>query len=189
MNFVCTLLLLVSHAHQPSPSGATDAVAPDTDVYAALIASIHTRQIPDTLLVGDSTLQFRAPQGGVPRWRTQFDAVPAELTHGLETLSRSRRASAQLSLPRPVRIVSADALREIFSPRMRGGWQEFHRRYPNQRGYLRFSPVAFSADTLDALVYYESHCGGLCGRGEAVWLTRRASAHWRVRKVVGCWVS
>ena len=189
MKFVCALLLLVACARQPSPSVATADVAPDADVYAALIASIYPRTVPDTLLLGDSTLQFRVPESGDPRWRTQFDSIPAELPHGLETLSRSRRASVRLALPRPVRTVSAAALREIFSLGVGAGWEEFHRRYPNQRSYLRFSPVAFSADSLDALVYYESHCGGRCGRGEAVWLTRRESARWRVRKNVGFWVS
>jgi hypothetical protein len=189
MKLICALLFLVGCAHQASPRPTAVEGAPDAGVYAALIASLPMRRVPDTLLLVDSTLQFRAPGGGVPQWRTQFDSIPPELSHGLDALSRSKRASEQLPLPRPVRIVSAAALREIFSLGVRGGWEELHRRYPNQRGYLRFSPVAFSADTLDALVYYESHCGGLCGRGAAVWLTRRASAHWRVRKVVQFWVS
>jgi hypothetical protein len=88
-----------------------------------------------------------------------------------------------------MRVLTGAELHEIFSSGP-NGWTEFHRRYPKQRGYLGLSPVAFSADSLDALVYYEYHCGGLCGRGDAVWLNRSAATdRWRLRKRVMFWIS
>lgn len=181
--------LVVACAPSAPPSPVTPAGAPEAAVYAALIDSVYTRPVPDTLLLGDSTVDFHAPRGGIPTWRTQFDSIPGALPPVLEAVSRSKRASATLPLSRPMRIVTEGERREIFARGIDAGWMEFYRRYPRQRNYLRFSPVAFSRDSLDAMVYYEYHCGGLCGGGDAVWLTRRDDQRWRVRKVVEFWVS
>lgn len=158
-------------------------------VYAALIDSVFTRPVPDTLLVAESTLVFRAPVGGVPAWRTQFDSLPAGLPAALESAGSFRQSSDQLPLPRPTRIVTRRELREIFSVGIDGGWKEFARRYPRQRNYLQFSAVVLTAGYTDALVYYEYHCGGLCGGGEIVWLAPAGNGRWRVRKMIQRWVS
>ena len=154
-----------------------------------LIDSLYARPIPDTLVVAESTFTFKVPQGSVPSWRAAFDEIPAALPAALETRSRDKRTSAGLPLPRPIRIVTDAALREIFAPGVGDGWKEFNRRYPRQRTYYQFSPVAFSTDSLDALVYYEYRCGGRCGGGNAVWLTRRDNVRWQVRKIVTFWIS
>ncbi|MHB1297506.1 MAG: hypothetical protein ACYC0B_03160 [Gemmatimonadaceae bacterium] len=170
-------------------NGVHSRVSVEADVYAALLDSIGLKPIPDTLLVGDSSLQFRAPAGGVASWRTQFDSIPSELPRRLEVASQSRIPSLALALPRPAKVVTPAELREIFATGP-GGWAEFYRRYPKQRSYIRLSPVAFSDDSLNALVYYEYHCGGLRGGGDAVWLARLSStSRWHVRKRVGFWVS
>ncbi|MEO9225264.1 MAG: hypothetical protein ABI328_02700 [Gemmatimonadaceae bacterium] len=130
------------------------AVAPEAAVYAALLESVAP-WLPDTLVVGDSTLQFRIPRGAVHEWQTQFDSMPTALPVALERLSRTKQPTAKLPLSRPLNIVTDSILREIFAGDTGGGWTEFYRRYPRQREYMRFSPVALSADTVDALVYYE----------------------------------
>lgn len=158
-------------------------------VYTALVDAIHARAVPDTLLLEDSTLAFRVPRDAVPSWRAEFDSIPATLPTLLETVSTAKRSSTVLPLPRPVRIVTSTELGEIFESRGRGGWQEFYRRYPRHRSYLRFTPVAFSADTLDALVYYEYYCGGLCGGGNVVWFRRQSNGRWQVQKIVAFWIS
>ena len=170
---------------QPAPTPEP----PDAGVYAALLNSISTRPAPDMLLLGDSTLSFRVPRGAVASWRIRFDSIPSSLPQTLEAVSRTKRPSSSLPLPRPARIVTHATLREIFVAGRRDAWDEFYRRYPRQREYLRFTPVAFSADSLDALVYYEYHCGLECGGGDAVWLSRRGGGGWRVQKVIGFWVS
>lgn len=183
------LALVVACGPTAGPASVAPRVAPERAVYAALIDSVYTRPVRDTLLLGDSTIGFRAPSGGILTWRTQFDSIPRALPLALDEVSRVTRASATLPLSRPVRIITDAERREIFARGIEVGWVEFYRRYPRQRRYLRFSPVAFSSDSLDAMVYYEYYCGGLCGGGNAVWLTRRDDHTWRVRKVVGLWVS
>lgn len=170
-------------------SGLHSPVSIEGDVYAALLDSIGPKPIPDTLVVGDSSLQFRAPAGGVVAWRTQFDSIPPDLPRRLEAISQNRVPSRVLGLPRPAKVVTRAELGEIFATGP-DGWIEFYRRYPQQRSYIQLSPVAFSADSLHALVYYEYHCGGRCGGGDAVWLTRKSSmSGWHVRQRVRFWVS
>ncbi len=158
-------------------------------VYAALIDSLYQHPLPETLLVSDSTLTICVPRGGAASWRAQLDSIPSGLPAALETISSAKRSSASLPLPRPVRILTEATLRELFAGGPRRGWEEFARRYPGQRRYSAFSPVAFSSDGGEALVYYEYHCGGRCGAGIVVWLTRRRDGRWGVRKLVGLWVS
>lgn len=115
--------------------------------------------------------------------------MPSTLPAALDRLTESRESTTSLSFPWPVYLLPSTTLREMFSRGTTDGWNEFHRRYPRQRGYLTVSPVAMSADTLDALVYYEFRCGRLCGQGEFVWITRRGTSGWQVRKIFGVWVS
>jgi hypothetical protein len=157
-------------------------------VYAALLDSVYMDSpVPDTLAIGDSTVVV--VDGLASSRYARADSVPRGLAFALERLSQTRQATASLPFPRPIYVVTKPTEREIFSHGLRGGWIEFHRRYPNQHGLLRVSPVALSADTVDALVYYEYRCGGLCGSGGIAWITRRGTSHWHVRKITHVWSS
>jgi hypothetical protein len=183
------LMACVGRATTPAPASPDTTASPELGVYTALVDAIHPRGVPDTLLLADSTLAFHVSRDAVPSWRAEFDSIPAALSTLLETISAAKRSSTVLPLPRPVRILTSAELDEIFETRGRDGWDEFYRRYPRQRSYLRFTPVAFSADTLDALVYYEQYCGSLCGEGTAVWLRRQSTGRWRVQKSVNFWIA
>lgn len=88
-----------------------------------------------------------------------------------------------------MRQLSVAELREIFRAGPGEGWVEFARRFPGARRYAAFSPVAYAADGRSALVYYEYHCGGLCGAGHLVFLERQADDRWRVTVALQTWVS
>jgi len=180
-------LLVVSGSLAARPNRALDP-SPQADVYAAL-ADMIWRPLPDTLLLKDSTVQFQVPQGSSATWQRQFDDVPFDLVPELARVSQVRQLAAALPLPRPMHGLTQGELHEMFAsgaPR----WTEFHRRYPHQFGYVALSPVVFSSDSLDALVYYDEYCGDFCGVGEAVWLSRRATpGAWKVQKVIRFWVS
>lgn len=186
---VAMVAALLACARQSVARSDRSGSALEARVYAALIDSLYWRPVPETLLVTDSTLVSHVQHGGVAEWRVQYDSIPESLPTALENLSRSRIRTTALSLPRPVYVVTRATLNELFARGPRDGWVELSRRYPAQRGYLQLSPVAFSGDSLDALVEYGYHCGGLCGEGNVVWLTRRGVGRWRVRKVVRLWVS
>lgn len=182
-------LLFVSACGMLRTENRSPSRSMSTQVYAALLDSLYKQPDSDTILIADSTIRFHVPTNSVEPWRRQFDSIPSDLPPRLEHVSRDRQSSTALPLPRPIRLLPYTELREIFKNGAGRGWQEFTRRYPRQRQYLQLSPIVFDADSLNALVYYEYHCGPLCGGGDAVWLTRGLSHKWNVRKVIGFWVS
>jgi hypothetical protein len=144
----------------------------------------------DTLVVEDSTLRYNPPNPPSLSPRPQGDSVPAELFLRLQQVSQIVRPTATLPITRPARLITAGDLKEIFSTGPNPGWGEFKRRYPGHSGWLRFTPVAFTADSLNAMVYYEYHCGSLCGGGNAVWMVRSPNARaWRIHRVMTLWIS
>ncbi|MFL5574708.1 MAG: hypothetical protein ACJ79S_01860, partial [Gemmatimonadaceae bacterium] len=54
---------------------------------------------------------------------------------------------------------------------------------------LAVTPIAFSDDSAQALVYYEVWCGDLCGGGYELWFVRGAAGRWRLRQETTHWVS
>jgi hypothetical protein len=69
-----------------------------------------------------------------------------------------------------------------------GGWIEFARRFPRAKRYSAFSRIAYSPDALTALMYYEYHCGGLCGGGDMVVVVREGD-RWRAKQILNLWIS
>jgi hypothetical protein len=180
----CIVACGKSRIESSSPSRSMAA-----QVYAALIDSLYKQPDSDTLLIADSTMSFRVPTNALAKWRQQFDSIPSDLPHRLEVASQIWQPSNSLPLPRPIRVLSYAELGGIFKSGPGNGWAEFSRRYPRQGKYLRLTPIAFSADSVDALTYYEYHCGPLCGGGNAVWLERDVAHRWKIRKVVRFWIS
>lgn len=152
-------------------------------VYAAMLDSVTTRPAPDTLLVHDSTAVFTPPRpSGPSAWRARYEALPAGLLADLAATSQRRRPTTALALPRPIHLIASAEIREIFGRGLEAGWAELDRRYPRQRNILGFSPVAFSADSTEAMVYYTYSCGPECGGREVIWLSVVGVAEtWQVR--------
>jgi len=60
-------------------------------------------------------------------------------------------------------------------------WDEFKSRF-DATGWISFSDVILSREGLDALVYYEAQCGGLCAEAGYAWLHRDTrQSRWSVR--------
>ncbi len=163
----------------------------DSRVYLAVLEARRERPVPDTLVLRDSSVTFRMPVGAILSWRQQFDSMPRELAIELDRVSGARVASEALSLPRPVQVLTRALRDSLFSPTdLNVGWARFHERFPSQGQVLGFSPVVFSGDGNQAMVFAESRCGGRCGRGELIWLVRdQTNDEWRVRKAVLFWIS
>jgi len=184
------LVVIVAACGRRSAGAPVPESSIDRTVYGAVTNAVLTAGLPDTLLVAESTLVFRSVSTGAADPRVPLDTVPLGLRTRLAEVSLKRSASRALPLPLPIRIVTDSELRSIFQRGPMDGWPEFYRRYPKQRSWYAFSPVAFSADRLQAYVYYEYNCGDVCGGGEGFWFVRsRNDSTWRVRLRVMYWVS
>lgn len=183
------LLALAACAAFPTRPLPSHGRAADGAVYEALLATCCGSR-DSTLLVRDSTLGFRAPDSrAVPSFRQRWDSIPHELGPTLDSISRQRRPTRDLSLPGRLVVLRAAELKAIFAAGPDDGWNEFHRRWPAQRRYYGFSPVAYSKNGGEALVYMEYYCGPLCASGDAYWLSRDADGRWRLRQRIQFWVS
>jgi len=63
---------------------------------------------------------------------------------------------------------------------------DWRKRYPAFDGTLTFSVPVYAGT--EAVVYFETYCGNLCGEGNVYWL-RRADGEWKVQKSFMPWVS
>ena len=84
------------------------------------------------------------------------------------------------------RVVLSSEIDAIFTGG--GWWEEFYKTFPGSRGFLQFSAVAFSEDGKQAFLYVSHSCGGLCGTGWIVSLSRRGE-RWQVASKRMLWIS
>ncbi|HEU0180378.1 MAG TPA: hypothetical protein VFV58_39580 [Blastocatellia bacterium] len=76
----------------------------------------------------------------------------------------------------------------MFEKRELDGWNEFYKKYPGSSGYITFSRVGFNSDETKALIYRQTNCGGLCGYGGYILLSKDNGA-WKEIGSYGCWES
>jgi hypothetical protein len=130
-------------------------------------------------------------RGSRPDWLDNFNELPATLrTAALQPVSSQPKRLDRESFPLATRLVARKEIDAAFASGG-DGWDSFRLRF-NSAGWIGFSDVIFTDDGRDALVYYEIHCGWLCGFGRYVWLQRdRASRRsvWSIKKTVDHWVS
>ena len=117
-----------------------------------------------------------------------FDGVPAAL---LRLARRASPTSARrhniADFPAGTRLVPEADIETMFARGVEKGWLAFKRQYHSER-WLSFSDVLFTDEAVDALVYYGTRCGGLCGEGGYAWLHRdSALSGWSIRKKIVQW--
>lgn len=140
-------------------------------------------------MVDDITITFKLPSRDPnSSWSARFDVIPATLSGRLAELSAAPQLAEVALLGASARPITGATLDDVFHDGSKG-WMEFYRRFPGSRGYLALSPIAFSDDESQALIYFERHCGGLCGEGELAWLWRDRPGHWQVLRLLRFWVS
>ena len=95
-----------------------------------------------------------------------------------------------MSLCPAVRIVAEEEIeasleRETHIP---PNWEGFRTRFPGAERLIRVSLPAFAPDQNTAVVYLESTCGGLCGTGFYIELTK-AGTGWKISRRAAAWIS
>src|ERR1044071_6206003 len=114
----------------------------------------------------------------------------AETVNDLKAKNKEHhRFTRRFNITRRYVPVSEKEIEDLFSKDVLGGWEKFYRKYPETRGYATFSRVGFNAEKTQALVYQAHSCGGLCGGGSYILLTK-TSGVWTIKGSVGpTWVS
>lgn len=68
------------------------------------------------------------------------------------------------------------------------GWNRFYVKYTNSSGVIQFSNPGFNRDYTQSIVSTGRWCGGNCGSGYFLLLTKDGGV-WKVKTKVGTWVS
>jgi hypothetical protein len=68
------------------------------------------------------------------------------------------------------------------------GWSRFYAKYAHSPGIIQFSNPGFNRNYTQAVISTGRWCGGLCGAGYFVLLTKDGGV-WKMKNKVGTWVS
>lgn len=166
-------------------------VREDTAMFETFFAWALSARLSGAYLVQDSTLRVRLPSNVAANSPVgpALDSIPLPLRKALEEANLGKLPATTMGLPNGVRIVTSDTLNGFFRQGISGGWDAFRRSMPSEPGYLQLGIPAFSPDSTTALLYFEYHCGPLCGSGRLVHLTRDAKRTWRVKNSIVLWLS
>jgi hypothetical protein len=160
-------------------------------VYAELLGQSYHGVPATRMVVKDTAAAMPTLRGSSSDWLKEFDGTPLELGQlaSQPSPTQARRLDASMFPPR-TRLVPAYAIETIFtSSGVEENWSAFRTKIKAQ-GWLAFSDVLVTTDQLNALVYYEARCGGLCGEGGYVWLRRDAAGSpWQISKKIVSWMS
>jgi hypothetical protein len=86
-------------------------------------------------------------------------------------------------------LVSGKDLEPVFPERVFDrSWRLFYKKYPGSSGVIDFSNVGFNRAMTQAFVYTGRSCGGLCGEGYYVLLTKKDKI-WSITTKLMVWVS
>ena len=175
---------------------ADGAAAAEDSVWAAVLDSYV---VPDTqhLVVRARTREGIEDRSWMAGAATESRIPGIERETGEDFWARNLRPRAIGPLPRTrVSVVlAADATLDSLSRGPDGSdgpqyfWSAFYRRFPGANSLVDFSRVGFNAARTQAVVYVSRSCGGLCGTGQMVLLTRKPDGSWRVARIGHLWVS
>lgn len=164
-------------------------VPTESEVYRTVLRDrIHGIPVSDFVV---TTTPRRLP--AVTRvnrnWFKQFDGMPDGLLTSLLDPPPAAPHFEPGSFPEGTRFVSEEAVRRLFAPGIRRPWVAFKKELKVE-GWITFSNVVLTRDALDALVYYEGWCEGLCGEGVFAWLRRDSpEKKWTIKRRITRWIS
>jgi hypothetical protein len=163
---------------------------PQPDVYAVLLQARYHAVLGSTMLVLNRSIPMPTLRGSSTQWLKQFDDVPLALRDAASRpVPTKPKPFDSASFPAGTRMISKADIDARFDEKIPRSWDEFKRRY-GAAGWISFSEAILSRDGLDALVYYEAHCGGLCGEGGYAWLHRDSQqTPWSIRLKAVSWIS
>jgi hypothetical protein len=163
----------------------------EAGVYAALLSQSYHGVPASRMVVKDTAVAMPSLRGSSSEWLKEFDEIPIELRQLASRPSPTQPHRLDASVfPTQTRLVRASAIETIFTGSgVEENWSAFRTQVKAQ-GWLAFSDVLVAGGQLNALVYYEARCGGLCGEGGYVWLRRdTVGSPRRITKKIVSWMS
>jgi hypothetical protein len=174
-----------------------DLTPEDYAVYSAVLLNRGKPEDPEErwddkpdLVISDVTDSAEDGKSRMWGFRSASKQGPSDDTVAHFNLRRqgSCHLKPQLDTAISYHLLSEEEHNRIFKKKGIGGWKDFYKKYPKSSGYWNFSPVGYDAAGTEALVYVGHHCGGLCGTGHMVLLTKE-NGHWIVKNRVMLWIS
>jgi len=175
--------------------GACELTTEDYAVYSAVFDNLGKPEDPEEewrnksdLIVSDRTVNNQTGGDGIWGFRSNSKQAPLP-----QTVTNYRSRAMSICVVRPLfgaklspHLISAEEISKFF--KHGDGWRKFYESYPKSSGYWDISPVGYSDDGLEALVYLGHHCGYLCGTGHLVLLKKEDDA-WVVKNRTMLWIS
>ena len=169
--------------------------ASDTEIYRSALT--HPSVRGDAKKAGLVVVRDIAPDGlgfkadaGTPAFfeRHMRTPNPALVERFLCVVGGQGRVPTALGRNRGMHLVSDAELSRTLEGPGRDYWREFSSRFPDAAGVVRASPVAYSTDGMEAMVYVAFAGGILDAHGDAMVL-RSVSGRWYVVDHVTTWSS
>jgi len=167
-------------------------------VYSAVIRDMYVESSVNLLVIEEADgcpTKDDVADGKIAHLRADmeewaFNAMPSlepETIDDLHTDSKACFLNRRLNVAVDYIVVDSKEIERFFKDGLEG-WTGFYRRYPNSSGIISFSRIGFNRERNQALVSSSRGCGGLCGSGHYVLLSK-SHGSWRVDNMVMTWVS
>lgn len=209
--FAASIWLIVQHegfqkSEVPPVSLSTSSIPPQINpetekyaVYSALIKDMYAEDRIKLLVIGRETgCVTPSDNEKVEEMRSQMESYAIKELPELkqETLADFRvkakechSLDKQLDIPIKYVLVTDKEIEPLFPKgELDRAWRRFYSKYPDSSGILGFSNVGFNREMNQALVATSKSCGGLCGAGYYVLLTKENGV-WKVYSKTMTWVS
>jgi hypothetical protein len=165
----------------------------DGAVYDTVLRTLFRGTGSQRLVVEATALAF--PSLSNADWQGVFRDAPQTLRTQLEAAAANGPVALDpQALPVGTQLVPRADIDRLFREAPRGpgleyGWRPFRERW-GVVGWQALSRPVITDDGRDALVYYENHCGAICGEGAMAWLHRDSAADpWAIKQVRPFWTS
>lgn len=163
----------------PDPAPASSSVAAlDSAAYVAVLDSLlrRDRQAPIPVAVEFLPLSREHDTPATREWLArELPTVTADMFAQLETIPPTKESLRAV-------LVSVHGAPWIDSTTLMS-----RRDVATIRFGIRLSPVAYSADSTEAVVYAVVACGAVCGSADYCLLRQAAASAWRVQKILRRW--
>jgi hypothetical protein len=172
-------------------------------VYSAVIKDMYLGQESKLLVIEQDTYCSQTPDsekvdkkvGDMRRQMEEyaFGKLPALKAPTINDFhaheQECRSLEEQFDIPIKYQLITSEDFDSLFHEgEIEGGWNRFYKKYPGSSGVISFSNVGFNSEMDQALVSASRGCGGLCGAGHFVLLTKERGV-WKVESKVMTWVS